>query len=119
VKGDYNFGYKDMDETMGPYSYDCPRSILDKLTPTDHEYALKWRRECERRLELNARLKPGSVVEFKEELSFGVWGSTKRFEAVDRRKGVFMAYVDDRKFQVKIPKSVLSNRKWEIVSTTT
>lgn len=23
-----NFGYKDMDESMGPYCYDCPKSIL-------------------------------------------------------------------------------------------
>lgn len=41
-----NFGYKDMDETMGPYCYDCPKSILDLLTPTDSEYANEWRHKC-------------------------------------------------------------------------
>ena len=42
----YNFAYKDMDETMGPYKYDCPKGILDLLGPTDNEYAKEWRRLC-------------------------------------------------------------------------
>lgn len=42
----YNFGYKDMDETMGPFRYDCPKSIIDLLTPTDNECANEWRRKC-------------------------------------------------------------------------
>lgn len=41
-----NFAYKDMDETMGPYQYGCPKSILDLLSPTDNEYAKKWREGC-------------------------------------------------------------------------
>lgn len=42
----FNFGYKDMDETMGPFNYDCPVSILDLLTPTDSENANIWRQKC-------------------------------------------------------------------------
>jgi hypothetical protein len=42
----YNFGYKDMDETMHPYFYNCPKSILAKLTPTTNEHALEWRQGC-------------------------------------------------------------------------
>lgn len=42
----FNFSYKDMDETMGPYQYACPKSILDLLPPTDNEYAQKWRERC-------------------------------------------------------------------------
>lgn len=38
--------YKDMDETVGPCYYDCPTSVLDRLSPTDSEYAMEWRREC-------------------------------------------------------------------------
>lgn len=41
-----NFGYKDMDETAIPYSYNCPTSILNLLTPTDNENANEWRRLC-------------------------------------------------------------------------
>ena len=41
--------YKVMDETEGPYSYDCPLSILDMLSPTEHEWAVKWRNGCRER----------------------------------------------------------------------
>jgi hypothetical protein len=40
------FGYKDMDEGMGPYESECPQRILDKLTPTQNSYALAWRARC-------------------------------------------------------------------------
>lgn len=42
----YNFAYKDMDESMGPYKYDCPKGILELLSPTENEYALEWRKQC-------------------------------------------------------------------------
>lgn len=42
----YNFAYKDVDESMGPCKYDCPKGILDLLTPTENEYALEWRKQC-------------------------------------------------------------------------
>ncbi len=45
----FNFGTKFMDETCGPYSYDCPKSILDLLSPTDCETANEWRRICRAR----------------------------------------------------------------------
>ena len=47
----YNFGYKDMDESMGPAYYDCPKSILDLLSPTEYEWAKEWRAQCYKRLE--------------------------------------------------------------------
>lgn len=50
----YNFGYKDMDETMHPYYYDCPNSILELLTETDNENARTWREKCR---EQNAKKK--------------------------------------------------------------
>ena len=43
----YNFGYKIIDESMGPCYYDCPDSILKLLSPTDSEFAKKWRENCE------------------------------------------------------------------------
>lgn len=43
----FNFGWKDMDETCGPYDAGkCPASILDLLTPLKagvDSYAAKWR----------------------------------------------------------------------------
>lgn len=46
----FNFAYKDMDETCGPYKCDCPKGILDLLTPTDNEYAKEWRKCCRENL---------------------------------------------------------------------
>lgn len=54
VRGDYyNFGYKDMDESMGPCEDDCPKRIYDLLTPltdADNESSVEWRKRVEERL---------------------------------------------------------------------
>lgn len=42
----HNFGYKDMDESMGPCESECPERILDLLTPTEYEHAKDWRARC-------------------------------------------------------------------------
>src|SRR3546814_19605923 len=55
AKDGYIFGYKDMDETMGPCEADCPARILDLLTPTDKEYAREWRARCCANLARRAR----------------------------------------------------------------
>lgn len=70
-KKDYfNFSYKDMSETMEPFYYDCPKSILDVLSPTDNECALTWRRKCRERIEKKkektslSNLPVGSKIQF-------------------------------------------------------
>lgn len=66
-KSYWNFGYKDMDETMGPGEHDCPKGILDLLTPTDSEWANEWRRLCREKIERNRTKKPlpiGTRIEF-------------------------------------------------------
>lgn len=40
------WGYKDMCESSMPFYYDCPKGILDLLTPTDDEDANRWREMC-------------------------------------------------------------------------
>ena len=42
------FGYKDMDESMGPAEAKAPISLLDKLSKlaTEDTYAHRWRRDC-------------------------------------------------------------------------
>ncbi len=42
----HNFGYKDMDESCGPYQAECPERILKLLTPTTSQYAQQWRDAC-------------------------------------------------------------------------
>lgn len=46
VKNYFNFSYKNMDESMGPCYYDCPKGVLDLLSPTDNEHANEWRKSC-------------------------------------------------------------------------
>lgn len=53
----YNFSYKGISEDMGPYSYDCPPSILKLLTPTENEYAKEWRASCLKKREAKKKLK--------------------------------------------------------------
>lgn len=44
VKNDqYNWGYKDVCESMGPNELSFPYTWLDLLTPTDSQYANEWR----------------------------------------------------------------------------
>lgn len=33
-----------MDETCGPGMYNCPERIMKLLTPTEHKYAIEWRK---------------------------------------------------------------------------
>lgn len=42
----FNFRYKDISEEMGPCESNCPVRLLDKLSPTDSEYANNWRQRC-------------------------------------------------------------------------
>ena len=70
MKDYYNFAYKDMDESVGPYYYDCPANILKLLSPTESERANEWRSKCWEKINkkkdpnsLN-KLPVGSVIRF-------------------------------------------------------
>jgi hypothetical protein len=83
----HNFGFKTLDETMGPNEVKCPADILDLLSPTNNAYALNWRKRCRETLEQQERakrVKPGTVIEFDRLLTFGQWGKHKRFRFVGR-----------------------------------
>ena len=65
------FGYKDMDEEMGPREEACPRSVLELLTSSTHPYALNWRRRCYRMLRLRKRtINDGDLIQFHEPMKF-------------------------------------------------
>ena len=56
MKDYHNFSYKNMDETVGPCYYDCPKSILNILSPTKSKYAQEWRNKCYEQLEKNKQI---------------------------------------------------------------
>jgi hypothetical protein len=39
----YGWGYKDMEESMGPCYYSCPLKYLDQVPEPDSRYAKEWR----------------------------------------------------------------------------
>lgn len=39
------WGYKDVDESLGPTHYGCPERLLKQST-CNHDYAVAWRDEC-------------------------------------------------------------------------
>ncbi len=65
------FGYKDLTENAGPNEAECPERILALLDPTDHEYAIDWRRRCIANLQRRRRsLTEGDRIRLAEELTF-------------------------------------------------
>ena len=42
---------KAVSETMGPREVNCPKRIIDKLSPTNREWALEWREKCKAKKE--------------------------------------------------------------------
>lgn len=57
------WGYKDMDESAGPFHVDCPLSLLNQCTEPRNENSAKWREDV-RKFHARARIKPkpGLVV---------------------------------------------------------
>jgi hypothetical protein len=89
----FNFGFKEMDETMGPFEARCPERILDLLTPTTNEQALKWRAACreyhaQRRAQAGQRLKlrPGLVVRTAAPVVFSNGAEAELFCIADARR---------------------------------
>ncbi len=71
-----NFGYKDMDESMGPCEAECPERILNLLSPLSADvlkgsgYALEWRVKCYANLANKKTLKNGDIIQFATPLHF-------------------------------------------------
>lgn len=83
----YNFGYKEMDETMGPVYYECPKKILDLLTPTDSKYAVEWRKKCFdelKRKEYIKKIQVRSVIK-TEPITFRDGITRSRFQILSLR----------------------------------
>lgn len=70
------FAIKLMDETCGPYSYDCPKRILDLLDPPSNDWAKEWRQKCEERRQNKDELSTlplGTKVKLKNYAQPGDW----------------------------------------------
>lgn len=102
----HNFTYKEMDETVLPGAVHAPRRVLDALTPTDHEHANEWRRQCRENLDRAAakpRVARGTRICFAEGFTFtgGLQTTSETvFEVVERD----VLRITERGMRVKIPR---------------
>ncbi len=65
--------YKDMTEHSLPYYFDCPKSILNLLTPTTDENANEWRKTCWEKHDKKSKApkaKIGDTIKFDTPISF-------------------------------------------------
>lgn len=121
TRGELNFGYKDMTETMGPAVADAPASVLDRLTPTDNEYALEWRQRCRDNLAAQQRQRAvtqGVVIQLATSLQFDNGLRASRFECIQRsgRTIRWRAITDDgTRFACRLGANWAQRYPWEIV----
>jgi len=109
----YNFGYKDMEECCGPYEAECPERILRLLTPTESEWAQKWRDACWKNLaNKKVRLTRGRKVRSPQPIYFTNGESYQVFTVVNAKDKLFRT--EDGKI-VKIKSKV----KWQDFSEPT
>jgi hypothetical protein len=87
-KEGYIFGYKDMNEDMGPCEEGCPGKILDLLTPTDQKNAIDWRARCRNNIAIRNQIRakpsprPGQTIIFADPLKFSDGATLKTFLVV-------------------------------------
>jgi hypothetical protein len=111
------WGYKDMDETCGPYYNNCPLSYLERCTEPVNDYSRQFRdrvRAYHNRLKEIGDLKPGAEIQFKNPLSFGFYvGEQSAFKVKDARRRRF--YTMPTGYEVTIRKETLMNGEWEVI----
>ena len=125
------WGYKAMDESMGPYEADAPRKLIKMLSPTSCEYANKWREKCLRSASLKSRkIVDGDIIEFSEPLSFTDGSTASKFRVVKeaqifstRKKTVFVSIDTGKRCRIqgfsKLNWTKLAERQGALVFTET
>jgi hypothetical protein len=94
----YDFGYKDLEESMGPVEARCPRRLIAAASPLRHpdpgvegNYAARWRQKCldqaTAKTKRKAELVHGATIRLSRVLDFTDGHSGDRFvvEIVARR----------------------------------
>lgn len=100
-----NFGYKDMEESIGPYYYNCPANILDLLTETKNEYAIEWRNKNR---DVLSNKKPRPKIEIGKTYTV-LNNSLEQVRIVDKIKGFWIGVYGGCRYKVR------SNRLGELV----
>ena len=116
----HGFGYKDMDETMGPCECDCPQRIMHLLSPLDEiphpGYTAEWRarvaaRHDERHQQRQRRnsLRIGSTVTLQTAVRFPGGATATAFcVAYFRRKTPIFLSLDGPEFYCRLTAATLA-----------
>jgi len=121
---DMNYWRKELEESMGPVEAACPARVLDaieeRIPVPPNDYAAEWRQRCRANLAKvaeAARIKPGAVVRFDRELSFGDWGTHRELRFAGRSRFVDPRYVDPKSAPVVFCVPAWRTRiGWELVA---
>ena len=92
-----NFGYKPVSEFMGPVTTECPKRILDKLTPIEEiakhdkdlserslEWAKEWREKCYENIKNSKKLK-NAIIKTNEPVKFTSGAEYQYFKRKGRK----------------------------------
>lgn len=94
------FGYKGMSEDMGPYYYNCPVRILDKLRPSENQIVLDWRAKCREQAARTSaknkggKLEAGKRVQFADPIRFTNGAEVSLFDIEKQLFGNKLVFVD-------------------------
>lgn len=94
-----------IEESMGPHECGYPLAWLDRLSPTDSEYAVAWRervREYHANKKAKPALKSGDRVRFEEPVGF-----------TDGSSHTELIYVGKYKFYTPTMMAVRMSRDWK------
>lgn len=95
-KSEYDIGYKDMDESMGPCERECPERILKLLSPLPvggGGHAEKWRGDCRTNLLKRKILSTkGTRIKLQQPVTFSDGVEGQEFEVI--RSGLFRRCTD-------------------------
>lgn len=122
-----NFGYKPVSEFCGPVTAECPKRILDKLTPLDEivemssdvseksvEWARGWRERCRKNIEASKKLK-NSIVKTDEPLEFRSGNSYQYFKRKGKKWFAIANYGTKAEFLVPVSISGWRNIPYTLV----
>jgi hypothetical protein len=102
-KSVFNFSYKSMTESVGPYMVNCPKRIFDLLTPLvndENGWAKEWREKQKRMYEKRSlinKIKDGTLIKTKEPISFGKFGEYSYFRKTKepKKRNLWQAFFEE------------------------
>lgn len=107
----FNLHYKDMDESMCPCYYDCPKYIMNMLSDTEYDSAKEWRKRVEEnRKKPKITLKEGDIVRFAKPIEFTDGCIASIFNVV-KYNGRFAFEINGRLYKIRKYKE----KKFEII----